>query len=181
VTHQVYLSLGSNINREENIRRALRRLSEIYGQVSSSSVYESEPVGFNGDCFYNLVVKIDTPETLPCLSDNLKRIEDELGRSRQGKRFSSRTMDIDILLYNALSGRHSGIELPRPEVYYNAFVLQPLAELAPTLMDPRSGMAFADIWTEKSVQILKNQRLWQVEFDWPPGVQPVDINHNNFR
>jgi 2-amino-4-hydroxy-6-hydroxymethyldihydropteridine diphosphokinase len=181
VKHQVYLSLGSNIDREDNIRQGLIRLRELFGTVQSSPVYESEPVGFSGGCFYNLVVKIETEDSLLSLSDRLKRIEDELGRSRKGERFSSRTMDIDILLFDALSGKHSGIELPRPEVYYNAFVLQPLADLAPTLTDPVSQLNFAGIWAEKSAQILSKQRLWPVTFDWPEGIQPVAINYSRLR
>jgi 2-amino-4-hydroxy-6-hydroxymethyldihydropteridine diphosphokinase len=175
IMHQVYLSLGSNINRQENIKRCLERLSEQFGEICSSPVYESEAVGFNGDCFFNLVVKLETKETLADLSVRLKEIELEQGRIRREKRFSSRTLDIDILLYDDLKGLHAGIQLPRPEVYYNAFVLLPLADLAPELKDPVSGMNFAHLWAEKAPQILTKQKLWPVEFDWPERIRPAPI------
>lgn len=173
--HQVYLSLGSNINRHENIRRCLIRLSQQFGEVLSSPVYESEPVGFVGSCFYNLVVKIETTQSLQRLSEYLKEIEHDQGRERNGKRFSSRTLDIDILLYDQETGIKDGIELPRPEVYYNAFVLLPLADLAPTLTDPISKRSFAQLWAEKAPVILDKQKLWPVDFDWPEAVRPVKL------
>lgn len=173
--HQVFLSLGSNINRHENIRRCLQRLAERFGSVFSSPVYESEPVGFVGDCFYNLVVKIETPASLSRLSDILKEIEHDQGRERNGKRFSSRTLDIDILLFDQETGVIDGIELPRPEVYYNAFVLLPLVDLAPTMIDPKSQRSFAQLWAEKAPAILDKQKLWPVDFDWPEAVLPVKL------
>lgn len=174
--HQVFLSLGSNIKRHENISQCLIRLGQRFGEVVSSPVYESEPVGFNGDCFYNLVVKIETSNSLRVLSEFLKDIEHDQGRERSGKRFSSRTLDIDILLFDEQTGVMDGIELPRPEVYYNAFVLLPLAELAPTLKDPKSDLSFSQLWHEKSASILDKQKLWKVDFDWPECVRPVNLN-----
>ena len=173
IKHSVYLSLGSNINRHDNIKRCLLSLLENFGELSSSPVYESEPVGFQGACFYNLVVKIETLESLERLSARLKEIEQAQGRVRGGKRFSSRTLDIDILLYDELCGLHAGIELPRPEVYYNAFVLLPLTDLAANQADPKSGLPFVQLWAEKAPAILRQQKLWKVEFDWPERIQVV--------
>jgi len=170
VKHQVYLSLGSNINRHDNIQRCLLSLLENFGALSSSPVYESEPVGFQGDCFYNLVVKIETLEPLKRLSERLKLIEHAQGRVRGGERFSSRTLDIDILLYDDLCGVHAGIELPRPEVYYNGFVLLPLVDLAADQLDPKSGLSFAQLWAEKAPGILSQQKLWKVPFVWPEHI-----------
>ncbi len=172
----MYLSLGSNINRTENITQCLIQLGRHYGKIVSSPVYESEPVGFSGACFYNLVVSLQTSESLLQLAEKLKTIENMQGRVRGGERFSSRTLDIDILLYDALQGRHSGIELPRPEVYYNAFVLLPLVDIAPDLYDPKSGQTFLEIWQQKGPEICLKQKLWPVEFCWPSD---VDLRMNS--
>lgn len=168
--HDVFLSLGSNINRAENIRRCLIALDNLFGQVISSPVYESEPVGFQGACFYNLTVRISTSLSLKKLSLELKKIEDEQGRVRGGERFSSRSLDIDILTYDRLCGKHEGIELPRPEVFYNAFVLLPMADLAGDEVEPKSNKSFADLWLEYQEDILKNQKLWRVDFDFPEEI-----------
>ena len=157
-----FLSIGSNINRTQNISAALDQLQANFGPLKLSSVYESEAVGFAGDNFYNLVVGIGCELPLNALSDCLKQIEDQNGRDRSGARFASRTLDIDIITYDNLAGLHAGIELPRPELYYNAFVLWPLAELLPDGKDPKSGRSFAELWQA----LANNQKLWKVDFFW---------------
>ncbi len=157
---EVFLSLGSNINRENNIRAAVTALRRLLSNVRCSSVYESEAVGFKGDNFYNLVVQAQTDLTLPELSAQLKQIEDAQGRERGGPRFSGRTLDIDIILYGDYVGQFAGIELPRPELYANAFVLLPLAELTPKQLDPATGQCFESLWHHAKIQ----QRLWVVPF-----------------
>ncbi|MBL4582557.1 MAG: 2-amino-4-hydroxy-6-hydroxymethyldihydropteridine diphosphokinase, partial [Gammaproteobacteria bacterium] len=93
----------------------------------------------------------------------LKRLEDRLRRDRLQARFSGRTMDIDILLYGSESGMVCGIELPRPEVTENAFVLQPLSELLPDAVHPATGMSYLQLWQDYDKS---KQRLWAVEIDW---------------
>ena len=163
--HDVFLSLGSNINRKLNIRCCLESLRDNFGEISCSPVYESEPVGFSGDCFYNLVVRITTTLNLDELTLKLKMIEDQNGRVRGGEKFSSRTLDIDVLTYDALCGVHHGIELPRPEIFYNAFVLLPMADLAPSETEPKTQLTYAELWLEKKTDILQKQSLWQVDFE----------------
>ncbi|MFT5719629.1 MAG: 2-amino-4-hydroxy-6-hydroxymethyldihydropteridine diphosphokinase [Oleiphilaceae bacterium] len=160
----VLLSLGSNIDRTKNITAALDSLNELCGRLSISSVYESEPVGFTGDCFFNLIVKIETDLSLQILTEQLKRIEDENGRMRTGPRFSSRTIDIDIVTYGSLLGSNFGIELPRPELYYNAFVLWPVAELLPNTVDTKTGQSYDDLWRVMAGN--SKQKLWKVDFIW---------------
>ncbi len=168
--HHVFLSLGSNIDRNRNIQRCLEQLQETFGRVECPPVYESEPVGFKGEYFYNLTVKIETGLNLKELTTSLKTIEDENGRERGGERFSSRTLDIDILTFDDLCGVYDGIELPRPELFFNAFVLLPMADLAANTIEVKSNLSYAQLWFERKSNILSKQKLWQVEFEWPAGI-----------
>lgn len=99
MTRKVYLSIGSNIDREDNVRSAIRCLNARFGQLEISPVYESESVGFKGDAFFNLVVGVTTDLALSELNHLLKVIEDEHGRERSGPKFSSRSLDIDVVTY----------------------------------------------------------------------------------
>ncbi len=154
---QVFLGLGSNLDREKNIRAGLFALKKIFGNLTLSSVYESEPVGFKGSNFYNLVVSLQTDLTVAELSDALKKIEDENGRVRTGPKYSPRTLDIDILTYGDFVGVKAGVDLPRAEIAENAFVLLPLAELAPHELHPRLQKSYAELWRgyDKTAQILR--------------------------
>lgn len=131
-----------------------------------STTFESQAVGFDGDNFLNLVVLAETDAELEDVSVFLKALEDELGRDRQQARFSGRTMDIDILLFGNDSGAAAGIELPRPEITENAFVLQPLAELLPDEIHAATGKPYRELWQDYDKS---KQRLWPVETDWSCG------------
>ncbi len=159
---EVLLSLGSNQDRERYILAALDALAEQFGELELSSVYESESVGFQGSPFFNMVVGIRTSLSVANLSKLLKKIEDDNGRRRNGPKFSSRTLDIDILTYDDLTGEVDGILLPRDEVDKNAFVLWPLAELKPTLLHPLHQCSYADLWQAYD----QDQKLWPVDFYW---------------
>jgi 2-amino-4-hydroxy-6-hydroxymethyldihydropteridine diphosphokinase len=138
-----------------------------------SPVYESEPVGFDGEFFYNLTVQISTEMNLEVLSKTLKNIEDENGRVRGGERFSSRTLDIDILTYDDLCGVYDRIELPRPEIFFNAFVLLPMSDLAAKTLEPKTKLTYSALWLERKNDILNKQKLWQVDFEWPEGINHI--------
>lgn len=161
---EVFLSLGSNIDRERHIRAGLDALTEQFGELRVSRVFESEAVGFDSDDFYNLVVALYTDLPVGQLALRLREIEDANGRLRAGPKFSARTLDIDILLYDDLTGTIDGVKLPRGEIQKNAFVLQPLAELAPEHRHPLTGQTFAEMWAEYDKS---KQKLWPVEFPWP--------------
>ena len=157
-----YLSLGSNIDREKNITSCLQQLSRTFQQLEISPVYESESVGFEGTHFYNLVVSIETHLELNELAACLKAMEDRHGRDRSGPKFGSRTLDIDIVSYDDLVGLCGGIELPRPELYYNAFVLLPMASLVPDHIDPKTQQSYQALWQSLDT----DQKLWEVPFSW---------------
>lgn len=161
---QVYLSLGSNVNRAQHIHAALDALAGQFGELQVSRVFESEAVGFQGDNFYNLVVGLRTNLPVGQLALCLRGIEDANGRLRAGPRFSARTLDIDILTYDNLTGTVDGVKLPRGEIVKNAFVLQPLAEIAPQTVHPIEEKTFRQLWGEYDQA---SQKLWPVAFTWP--------------
>ncbi|MBZ2190091.1 2-amino-4-hydroxy-6-hydroxymethyldihydropteridine diphosphokinase [Alcanivorax sp. JB21] len=163
----VYLSLGSNIDREHNIRSGLDALAAAFDRVQISPVYESEAVGFDGEAFLNLVARIDTALPVGALAERLREIEAAHGRVRGQKKFSSRTLDIDVLTYGDAVGVIDGVELPRDEILKHAFVLQPLADLAPDERHPVLGKTYTALLAEKD---FSRQALWQIPFPWPlPG------------
>jgi len=163
VQRRVYLSLGSNIEREKNILACLDALAEHFGELIISPVYESESVGFAGDSFYNLVVGLDSTLSVAELAVIMHDIEAANKRSRAGPKFGPRTLDIDILTCGELTGRVDGVELPRDEVTENAFVLLPLVDIAPDDRHPVSGRVYRDIATSFSGS---EQKLWRIDFSW---------------
>nr|VFJ48567.1 MAG: 2-amino-4-hydroxy-6-hydroxymethyldihydropteridinediphosphokinase [Candidatus Kentron sp. FM]VFJ48948.1 MAG: 2-amino-4-hydroxy-6-hydroxymethyldihydropteridinediphosphokinase [Candidatus Kentron sp. FM]VFK13894.1 MAG: 2-amino-4-hydroxy-6-hydroxymethyldihydropteridinediphosphokinase [Candidatus Kentron sp. FM] len=159
---KVYVSLGSNIDRSRNIRFAIKRLQAEYAPLLTSSVYESDPVGFQGDRFFNLVVGFDTHDSPAAVFRTLRSIEHQCDRTRGGIRFSDRTLDLDLLLYDALVIREQGITLPREEILTCAFVLAPLAEIAGEHRHPVQRHTFARLWSEFDKT---GQPIWTVPFD----------------
>lgn len=158
---RVYVSIGSNINREHNIRAGVADLEARFGPLILSSVYESEAVGFAGDSFYNLVAAFGTTLTPQQVMAALHAIEEAHGRVRGGPRFASRTLDIDLLLYDDLVLHEDHLDIPRDEITRNAFVLWPLAEIAPQRKHPQLGTTYAEIWDAFDKE---SQPLWPVEF-----------------
>jgi len=143
---RVYVSIGSNIEREQNIRAAVQALRNRFGALTLSQVYENQPIGFEGENFYNLVAAFDTDIPPEAVSVILHDIEQRRGRKRGPSRFTSRTIDLDLLLYNDLIREQVTLHLPRREIDEYACVLRPLAELAPEARHPRSGETFATLW-----------------------------------
>ena len=158
---RIYLGVGTNTNRDHYLRRGLDALEQLLGPLTLSPVFESDAVGILGTRFYNMAVAADCALGLAELNVALKAIEAACGRREQ--RVPGRiTLDIDILLYGDLDGCHEGIQLPRPEIYRNAFVLWPLALLAPRLGIPGSARNAASLWRDWQ----GHQTVWPVAFDW---------------
>ncbi len=158
---KIYISIGSNIDAENNIRIAINALQDHYGKLILSSVYESEAVGFDGDNFLNLVAGLNTDEDVHTVAATLRKIEDDNGRDRSVPRFSPRTVDLDLLLFDDLILKEEGLELPRDEITKNAFVLLPLEEIAPQLIHPLTGNTMCDHWMNFDQD---SQKLWPIEF-----------------
>jgi len=160
---RVFVGIGSNIEREKSIQGGVADLRRRFGELTLSTVYESEAVGFDGNNFYNLVAAFDSDESVEAISNALHEIEDAHGRTREGPRFSSRTLDIDLLLYGDLVLQQGKLVLPRDEITKNAFVLRPLAELAPELQHPLLNRRYAELWQAFDKQ---KQPLWPVVFEF---------------
>lgn len=144
--HQVYLGIGSNIQPAQNVGAGVVALQRFFGRVTLSSVYRSAALGFDGAPFLNLVAGIETDMPLRELADGLRALEYSFGRQVGSTKFSSRHLDIDILTFDNYCGRYEGIELPRPEVVENAYVLCPFAELAPELVLPNQSATLRELW-----------------------------------
>lgn len=143
---RAYLSLGSNINAGHYLGEAVRELRARFGDACVSPVYRSAAVGFDGPEFLNLAVGIDSDLDPQALNDWLHALEDRHGRVRHGDRYASRTLDVDIVLYDDLVLTGDGhLELPRGELRH-AFVLKPMADIAPDMRHPVSGISMRDLW-----------------------------------
>ncbi|MGF6711411.1 2-amino-4-hydroxy-6-hydroxymethyldihydropteridine diphosphokinase [Luteibacter sp. W1I16] len=143
---RAYLSLGSNIDAEHWLGLAVAELRDRFGALDVSPVYRSAAVGFDGPDFLNLAVALDSDLGPDDLNDWLHALEDRHGRVRGGERYASRTLDVDIVLYDDLVLRGEGhLEIPRGELRH-AFVLKPMADIAPALRHPVNGRTMAELW-----------------------------------
>ena len=159
----VYISVGSNVEPAVNIRSAILDLRSHHSDLIVSTVYESEAVGFVGENFYNLVVGFETDQGVREVAQQLRNIEDSHARDRKGPKFSSRTIDLDLLLYDDVIINDASLNIPRDEISKNAFVLWPLAEVAAEVVHPQFKQTIAAMWQAYDKD---SQSLWPVEFDW---------------
>lgn len=158
---RIYVSIGSNIDRDRNIRGALEALQQVFGEILCSSVYESDAVGFEGDAFYNLVAGFDTDLSVEELKAEFDRIEKQFGRTAQSRRFAPRTLDLDLLLYGDMIDTTGKLDIPRKEITEYAFVLLPLSEVAGDQRHPLTGERFRDLWE----RFPKDLRLEKIDWD----------------
>jgi 2-amino-4-hydroxy-6-hydroxymethyldihydropteridine diphosphokinase len=157
---QAFVGIGSNIDRENSIRGGIARLREEFGPLLLSTIYESPAYGFEGDNFYNLIAGFETSMTPGELTRELHAIEGDLGRKREQRRYTSRTLDLDLLLYGDLVCHEGAVDVPREDIVKFAFVLRPLAEIAGGLRHPETGATFTEMWESFDQP---DQTLWPVE------------------
>lgn len=150
-----YISIGSNIDKEHNIPSSLKALEDQFGSLQVSSVYETEPVGFVGDSFYNLIVRFDSSMTAKEVAKTLRQIELDHGRSRESQKFSPRTLDLDLILFGEQIISDGRLQLPRDEILRYAFVLEPLAEIAGEARHPLNGQSYSSLWHDFDKQGLQ--------------------------
>lgn len=167
---QVYLGLGSNIERESHLRAGLDALASFLTDIRCSPVFESQPVGIKSGPFFNLVVSANTDLPLVELDRRLKFIEADNGRYAPDRK--GLPLDIDVLLYGDLVGNFDGLILPRAEILKNAFVLWPLSLMAPQRVHPEVGKTLAELWRDAQI----DQVLAPVGFEWQgQQLTPADL------
>lgn len=142
----LHLNIGSNKNRRINIRLALNKLESNFTDITVSSIFESPAEGFVGSNFYNVGVNAKTKNNIYEVVDILHDIENLLGRDRSLPKFSSRIIDLDLVLYN--DAIDEDLKVPRRDILKYAFVLAPLAELNPEDIHPQKGISFLNLWEE---------------------------------
>lgn len=149
---EVYVSIGSNVDRETNTQKAVAIMRDVFGEMRLSPVYQSAAVGFSGDDFLNLVAGFETDNPVAEVVANMRQIEDDLGRDRSQPRFSTRSIDLDILLYDYLILDQAGISIPRKEILRSAHVLKPLQDLIATNLHPVTGQSYGQLWLDMADQ-----------------------------
>ncbi len=143
---RVYLSLGSNVEPQRYLSAAVAELRQRFGALIVSPAYRSKAVGFEGADFVNLAVGLDTDLAPAALNDWLHALEDRHGRRRDVPRYADRTLDLDIVFYDDLIVDGPGhLQIPRNELKH-AFVLRPIADIAPDFRHPLSGQRMAELW-----------------------------------
>jgi 2-amino-4-hydroxy-6-hydroxymethyldihydropteridine diphosphokinase len=143
----VFVAVGSNVEPRDNLRRALSELSRHY-RLKLSPVYRNKAVGFEGDDFINLVVGFETSDALEQVVARLHEAETVCGRPRDAPKWAPRTMDLDLLLYGDLVRDDPGLKLPRGDLIKRAYMLRPMAELAPDFRHPINGKTMLELWSE---------------------------------
>lgn len=159
---RVYIGVGSNIERERHIATALDRLDLLFGNLTVSPVYESEAIGFNGALFLNLVVGADTELALADVLAAIRAIEADNGNKGRQPKFSSRSLDLDLLTYGDYCGANCGALLPRADITDYAYTLWPLVDIAAEELHPQLRVSYREL----RLQFGDAQKLWPVPFIW---------------
>lgn len=143
---EFFLGIGSNKNRHQNINSCLAYLRASFADITVSPIYQSKSFGFEGQDFYNLVVRLTSAFDPWQMKTWLQQLEDLHGRDRRQPRYSDRLIDIDLLLADDLIIDDGVIQIPRREILKRAYVLKPLTDLAPDLILPGHKKRLADVW-----------------------------------
>lgn len=143
-----FISIGSNIDKEIHIPSSLHALKEQFDNIIVSSLYKTKAVGFEGDDFHNLIVQFDSVLEAKNVAKLLRQIELDHGRTRDSRKYAARTLDLDLILYGDQIIDDGRLQIPRDEIEKYAFVLEPLAEIAPNLLHPISHKSYIQLWNE---------------------------------
>ena len=148
----VYVAGGSNVRPEFYLKRALSLIEKEFASLRVSPVYRNRAVGFAGDDFLNLVVSFTSDLDVRDVRSRLQAIEAQCDRPRDAPKWAARTMDLDILLYDALVSNEPGLVLPRPDLARRAYMLKPMVDLAPDLVHPTLGKTMREIWESSGLK-----------------------------
>ena len=141
-----YVSGGSNLDAERNLLRAARDLKHRHPGTRFSRCYRNAAIGFDGPEFINFVAELPVQGSPRVLKAELEAVEANCGRLRNAPKWAPRAMDLDILLFGDVVQETPGLLLPRPDLLRWAFMLGPLAELAPDLPHPTAGATIGELW-----------------------------------
>ncbi len=158
---RVWISAGTNVDPEHNMRAAIENLRKEFGDLLLSPVYRTKAVGFEGDDFLNMVIGIDTELPPDQLRTRLRAIEERQGRVRGKQKFSPRSIDLDMLTWGDLVDEDAGI--PRDEILHYAFVLKPLMDVAGEERYPGTDQSYEGLW--QGFQREKED-MTQLQWDW---------------
>jgi 2-amino-4-hydroxy-6-hydroxymethyldihydropteridine diphosphokinase len=143
---EAFVAVGSNVNPESHLRRAACALHERFSEVRFSGCYRNPAFGFEGADFLNAVAGFDTTLPVETLLRELRAIENECGRTPADPKWGPRAIDLDLLLFGQFVGQGPGYTLPRPDLTRRAYMLGPLAELAPAYPYPPAGPTVGELW-----------------------------------
>ena len=158
---EVYVGAGSNIEPARHLKLAAAALAERFPGLRCSDVYRSPAFGFSGAPFLNMVFAFEFTGSPDDVERELHDIEYEGGRVRRGERFSSRTLDLDLLLFGGMVD--ADCRLPRDDVLRYPFVLGPLAEIAADLRHPLTGRPIGVEWAERRAAATRLERIGPLE------------------
>jgi 2-amino-4-hydroxy-6-hydroxymethyldihydropteridine diphosphokinase len=142
----IYVAAGSNIDPMRNLRTAINAIKRRVGDIQISRAYRNAAVGFEGPDFINLVIGFEAELTLTEVMSILQAVEGLCGRPRNAPKFEPRAMDLDVLLFGDMICATHAITLPRPDLIKRAYMLGPLAELAPQRVHPTLRRTIEDLW-----------------------------------
>jgi 2-amino-4-hydroxy-6-hydroxymethyldihydropteridine diphosphokinase len=168
----VYVAIGSNVDPERNVTKAITALERVFPDTRVSSWYRNRAVGFAGDDFLNCAAGFSTPLPVHAVVEELQAIEALCDRPRGAPRWAPRTMDLDILLYDNLVCAEPKLKLPRPDLLKRAFMLGPLAELAPEVVHPTEGLTIGELWQRFDRDAHPMERLPSTNQYSVPHLQP---------
>ncbi len=143
---EVFIAAGSNVEPEKHLALAARELSRAFPGTRFSPWYRNRAVGFEGEDFINFVAGFSTDVPLEQVIERLQAIEGLCGRTRAAPRWAPRSMDLDMLLYGQRVLQTATLRLPRPDLLKRAYMLGPLADLAPGLHHPTEGVTIGELW-----------------------------------
>lgn len=143
---QVYVAAGSNIEPERHLTLAVAELERQFTGMRFSPWYRNTAVGFDGEDFINFVAGFPTELPVNQVLQRLRAIETLCGRPREAPRWAPRSMDLDVLLFGDLVCQEPHLKLPRPDLLKRAYMLGPLADLAPDLVHPTEKRTIGELW-----------------------------------
>lgn len=162
---RVFVGIGSNIDPENNFSQAFTLLEKHFSPINISPIYQCQAVGFEGDLFLNAVIEFHSDQPLERVASQLHAIERQFDRYKQSPKYRSRKLDLDLLLFGDLILHDEQYEIPRSDITKFAFVLKPLADLAPQLTHPQLKITMDELW----------HRSQLLEFPMTP-VLPINPN-----